>query len=407
MQKYGQTWWGNQWLNALSYIDYSNRLPRGRSYANKGAVREITIKGNSIVAKVKGSRPTPYKVKITVPAFSGSDKRALTGAIMDNPLMLSKLLNGELPPHLNSVADRFYIEVFPKRWDDFEMKCSCPDWAVPCKHLAAVINVVASEIDRNPFIIFKLHDYDIVAELKKEGMATVTDKVTIPRIPHMPVKDELYEKYDFDLTLLDTIDFSEIEDLRDDLFALLSPSPLFYHSDFKAVLEKIYKKTSKKIAKEISLKKVESEYEINYEIFSDARLILSNELFFSQYLMDKEDRSISYEEATDMLSFLSAIPSRYFGRLSPRLMLMNYVRLFAQKLAEKSAFIPQIVILADGCYAIRWLPALVNEKVRQIYDTLVKACPPLTVTGGGMMELSPEEQVKNLVSIYIRQDTHL
>ncbi len=403
MQKYGQTWWGNQWLNALSDIDYSNRLPRGRSYANKGAVREINIKGNTIVAKVTGSRSAPYKVKIKVPGFAGSEKRALTGAITDNPLLLSKLLNRELPPHLNSIADRFNIEIFPKRWSDFEMKCSCPDWAVPCKHLAAVINVVASEIDRNPFLVFKLHDYDIVAELNKEGMAAVTDKVTIHRISHMPVKDEPYEEYDFDLALLDTIDFSEIEDIRDDLFALLSPSPLFYNSDFRVVLEKIYKKTSKKIAKETTLETRENEYEINFEIFSDARLILSNELFFSEYIMDKKERSISYEKPADMLYFLSAIPSRYFGRLSPRLMLMNYVRLFAQKLAEKSAFIPQIVSLADGYYTIRWLPALVNEKVRQIFDKLVKACPPLTVTGAGMMELSPEDQVKNLVSIFIRQ----
>ena len=310
MHKYGQTWWGNQWLNALSDIDYSNRLPRGRSYANKGAVREINIKGNTILAKVTGSRPTPYKVKIKVPGFAGSGKRALTGAITDNPLLLSKLLNRELPPQLNSIADRFNIEIFPRRWSDFEMKCSCPDWAVPCKHLAAVINVVASEIDRNPFLVFKLHDYDIVAELNREGMAAVTDKVTIPRIPHMPVKDEPYEEYDFDPALLDTIDFSEIEDISEDLFALLSPSPLFYHSDFKVVLEKIYKKTSKKIAKETGLKPEEKEYEIKFEIFSDARLLLSNELFFSEYIMDKEERSLKRQLPH------RAIPFRYSAPMS-------------------------------------------------------------------------------------------
>ena len=61
---YGNTWWGKQWLNALSYIDYSNRLPRGRSYANRGMVKEIAIEGNKITAKVAGSRPRPYSVDI-------------------------------------------------------------------------------------------------------------------------------------------------------------------------------------------------------------------------------------------------------------------------------------------------------------------------------------------------------
>jgi uncharacterized Zn finger protein len=31
------------------------------------------------------------------------------------------------------------------------MHCSCPDWEVPCKHLAAVCYVLAEEFDRDPF----------------------------------------------------------------------------------------------------------------------------------------------------------------------------------------------------------------------------------------------------------------
>ena len=42
-KQYGTTWWGKQWLNALSGIDYSNRLPRGKTYANKGAAYDICL----------------------------------------------------------------------------------------------------------------------------------------------------------------------------------------------------------------------------------------------------------------------------------------------------------------------------------------------------------------------------
>lgn len=30
-----KTWWGNAWLQALSHIDYSNRIPRGSQWVGK------------------------------------------------------------------------------------------------------------------------------------------------------------------------------------------------------------------------------------------------------------------------------------------------------------------------------------------------------------------------------------
>ena len=63
IMKYGQTWWGGEWLKALSQLDYDNRLPRGRTYANKGAVKDLKVSGGQIAAKVKGSRPSLIKSK--------------------------------------------------------------------------------------------------------------------------------------------------------------------------------------------------------------------------------------------------------------------------------------------------------------------------------------------------------
>ncbi|MDI3521790.1 MAG: hypothetical protein PWR04_1778, partial [Anaerophaga sp.] len=231
MAKYGQTWWGEEWLKALSHIDYSNRLPRGRAYANKGAVQEIIFNGSTINAKVRGTRPKPYSVTIKVPAFSEEGKRTLLDAIIGNPLLLSKLLNRELPVALNSLAREKGIKIFPQRWDDLEMECSCPDWAVPCKHLAAVINVIANEIDRNPFVVFKIHGFDIIEELKKKGLEAVDERVTIPATDEWKVE----AGGDFDEAMIngdvDNIDFSGIRDLREDLLSLLEEKPLFYSSD--------------------------------------------------------------------------------------------------------------------------------------------------------------------------------
>jgi len=74
---YGSTWWGKKWLNALDRIDYTNRLPRGKTYANKGMVSEIEIKKNTITAKVKGSRRTPYRVDFEIPKFTAKEKATI------------------------------------------------------------------------------------------------------------------------------------------------------------------------------------------------------------------------------------------------------------------------------------------------------------------------------------------
>ncbi len=161
-QQFGQTWWGEQFLKALTDIDYSNRLPRGRSYARNGYVASINIVNNSIDAKVKGSRRTPYRVQVTVPLFTNTEKKKLIKAISEDPLLLSNLLNRTLPHELNEIAKKHNIAVFPNKWSDFHMQCSCPDWAVPCKHLASVIYMISGEIDRNPFLIFQLHGLDIL-----------------------------------------------------------------------------------------------------------------------------------------------------------------------------------------------------------------------------------------------------
>lgn len=72
-----KTWWGNAWLQALSHIDYSNRIPRGARYARNGSVKSVVFDGNKIKAKVQGSRVRPYTVTMVINKFSESEKERL------------------------------------------------------------------------------------------------------------------------------------------------------------------------------------------------------------------------------------------------------------------------------------------------------------------------------------------
>ncbi len=230
--QYGKTWWGQQWLQALAKIDNSNRLPRGKTYANKGSVKSIDIKGNKIEAKVQGSMPKPYKITITVPAFSTSQKNSLIDEIQDNPGLLATLLNRELPADLNEFAQKNGISIFPKSWKDFNMDCSCPDYAVPCKHLAAVIYIVANEIDKNPFLVFQLHDFDLfeILSSQNKGMQKASVVATL-QTADLCIANPT--KITLDETAFEQLDFTQIRPLSENLLKLLTPSPIFWEKDYK------------------------------------------------------------------------------------------------------------------------------------------------------------------------------
>lgn len=120
---YGNTWWGRQWLQALAHIDHDNRLPRGRTYANKGAVRDLTVRGGAVTARVQGSRPQPYQVAIAVPPLAAKDAARLLDRLAADPALIARLLNRQLDPGVLEAAEALGLKIFPTRWRDLDMRC--------------------------------------------------------------------------------------------------------------------------------------------------------------------------------------------------------------------------------------------------------------------------------------------
>jgi uncharacterized Zn finger protein len=79
--KIAHTWWGKSWNQNLErYADYSNRVPRGRSYVRNGSVLDLKIGPNTITALVSGSRSTPYSIKIAIKPLEEKIEKALMAA---------------------------------------------------------------------------------------------------------------------------------------------------------------------------------------------------------------------------------------------------------------------------------------------------------------------------------------
>lgn len=236
--KYGKTWWGEQWLGALKNIDYSNRLPRGASYARNGMVQEIKFLGNIISAKVKGSRRMPYSETIKLPEFSSKDIDKLIKLILEQPVVLSKLFNRQLDESLAKMAEEAGMPLFPKQWKDLKMYCSCPDWAVPCKHLAAIIYKTSMEIDNNPFLVFSLHGVDLMAELEKRGI-TAADSTEMMEVENTSAVYATMEQMQLRKVPELMPDYTLLSDLTLPLSSLLPSSPAFCHNgDFQQAYQR-------------------------------------------------------------------------------------------------------------------------------------------------------------------------
>ena len=147
----GEQWWSRRFIDVLESYGMSSRLARGRSYARAGQVLDFELAQGKVTAQVQGSRVRPYQVRIGVLPLTTAQWRRVLQQLAGQALFRAKLLAGEMPHEIEEVFAECGTPLFPRSAADLDMHCSCPDWGVPCKHLAAVCYVLAEEFDRDPF----------------------------------------------------------------------------------------------------------------------------------------------------------------------------------------------------------------------------------------------------------------
>ncbi len=171
----GKTWWSQRWIGVLESFNMGARLGRGRSYARRGQVMSIDVQEGLVTAKVQGSRPKPYQIKIALKPLSQKDWNKVTEAMAEQAIFVAKLLAGEMPQNIEEAFEAAKVPLFPKSSRELETDCSCPDWANPCKHIAAVYYLLAEQFDDDPFLIFKLRGKSkeqLINELREKRAGT-------------------------------------------------------------------------------------------------------------------------------------------------------------------------------------------------------------------------------------------
>lgn len=148
-----QTWWSHRFIAVLEEIGLGSRLARGRTYARKGQVMSMEVAAGSVTALVQGSRSRPYRVRIGIAAFGKSEWAQAESALADSAWYAAQLLAGEMPTDIEDVFTGLGLSLFPSTARELSLDCTCPDSAVPCKHVAATFYLLAEAFDEDPFAI--------------------------------------------------------------------------------------------------------------------------------------------------------------------------------------------------------------------------------------------------------------
>jgi len=179
----GESWWSGRFVAILESLGMGPRLGRGRSYARAGQVLNLGVAAGIVSARVQGSRARPYRVSIGLARFGEADWARVESALAARALYGAKLLAGEMPLQIEEVFASCGLSLFPERAQDLAMSCSCPDWAVPCKHIAATFYLLAEAFDADPFLILawrgRARD-DLLARLRALRALTGPDEAERP-----------------------------------------------------------------------------------------------------------------------------------------------------------------------------------------------------------------------------------
>lgn len=149
-------WWVERWLELLNSYRFKKRLERGRNYAREGNVLSIEFAGAQVLAQVQGSEAEPYQVSLSLEPFTEEDWNYIITTMSEKAIFSAQLLAGEMPANIEEVFTANGLSLFPFSLSDIRSRCSCPDKANPCKHIAAVYYQLGDRFSEDPFVLFQL-----------------------------------------------------------------------------------------------------------------------------------------------------------------------------------------------------------------------------------------------------------
>lgn len=177
IQSFGRRWWSRQWLSRITQLE-PDRMMRGEVYARQGNVKDFQIKDNCVTAEVRGTRITPYEVSVIFAPYPRGQQLLVQQLVQNH----AEAVKTDIPLEWQQRFEEAETHFFPDPETHMSMDCSCPDYTIPCKHMAAVCCLLAEFMDADPLLLFKLQGVE-VEEPMHQPLSTLPE-VPLRQQPH-------------------------------------------------------------------------------------------------------------------------------------------------------------------------------------------------------------------------------
>jgi uncharacterized Zn finger protein len=217
-------WWLQQWLELINSYRFKKRLERARNYARQGNVLSIEFQEGKAIARVQGTEAEPYQVSLWLDPLTDEDWGYVIETLSQRAIFSAKLLAGEMPKNIEEVFAANGLRLFPFTLDEVRSRCSCPDKANPCKHIAAVYYLLGDRFSEDPFILLQLRGRtkeQILAALRQQREISTREADTGDRSNAVAQKSPNMARQ----TRLNLNQFWDYEDALDSSLVVIAPSP--------------------------------------------------------------------------------------------------------------------------------------------------------------------------------------
>ncbi|MDR2664637.1 MAG: DEAD/DEAH box helicase family protein, partial [Puniceicoccales bacterium] len=365
--------------------------------------------------------------------FGEEQLREVAQAVEQLPAVRADIGRGQLPVELFLELQERGVFLFPSSWADLEeISCGCQDKILPCRHIAAVLVRVGAAIGRDPFLIFRLRGCDLPAIAQKIGEEVEVENQKIPQLEELFQREPAEEPPPAESP--SSISFAAVPDLIRSIRSLLPPNPPFCSQNFRETLLGSLlhwkqcicpPKRSDGAISEISLSRGEvADFEVDpldgedvaeegwgaehfadrWSHFLEARSfsVLLNGRKEVIGLRDGKESIDTCDDVEELVEFLNEVPEDVRTGLCEELQFISILLKFTYGLVGRSALVPQLLRNGRDEVFVRWIPALFNGEVRNIFAALAARCPERLFLFRGN-PLPPEEQVRSAVDMFFQQ----
>lgn len=149
----------------------------GRQDAKRPKVVTIDVKKGRVSATVRLAKKGLVDVTVELPLLVESGWDRVSEVFAMHTLAVARLLAGDLPEIFLVQLEERGVSLLPRFDESVVTRCDCDETLAGCEHRAAVVELLAEEIARDPFVLFLLRGRE-----RPEVLALLGDEDDSPAI---------------------------------------------------------------------------------------------------------------------------------------------------------------------------------------------------------------------------------